>query len=65
MAGTGKLEKTAKHPLPPKPWQPQHVDAKAVFGCCIQAHTWQEPHILHSKARSRLLQEHIINFQKA
>ena len=46
-------KKKPNTPKPLKPRQPQHVGEKKLLGCCIQAHTWQEPNVLLSTARSR------------
>ena len=48
-----ETRKSQTPPNPPKPRQPQHVGEKKLLGCCIQAHTWQEPNVLLSTARSR------------
>ena len=45
-----------KKPNTPKPLSqgnPSMWVKRSFLGCCIQAHTWQEPNVLLSTARSR------------
>ena len=52
----GRDRETRKSQTPPNPLSqgnPSMWVKRSFLGCCIQAHTWQEPNVLLSTARSR------------